>query len=169
MIPEYFKGYVSLISEDMPVLEALNHYGPGYLSPLWSDYMSLGNQVYEDGKWTIREILVHLIDAERIFAYRALRIARGDRTPLTGFDHDAYVSNSRANNRSFESVLQELSAVRNATIALFESFDNDQLNLFGTASGKEVSVLALGFMICGHLVHHTDIINSRYLPLLRPD
>lgn len=118
---------------------------------------------YEVGKWTIKEMLLHCIDTERIFAYRALRVARQDQTPLTGFDQDAYAEPSKANNRSFESLLNEYKSVREATISLFDSFDDDMLLAKGFASNSPISVRALGFIIMGHENHHCDVLKERYL------
>lgn len=118
---------------------------------------------YEVGKWTIKEMLLHCIDTERIFAYRALRVARQDQTPLPGFDQDAYAEPSKANNRSFESLLNEYKSVRAATISLFDSFDDDMLLAKGFASNSPISVRALGFIIMGHENHHCDVLKERYL------
>ncbi|MEZ4802649.1 MAG: DinB family protein [Gelidibacter sp.] len=118
---------------------------------------------YAEGKWTIKEVLLHLVDAERIFAYRALRIAREDQTPLPGFDQDIYVVPSKANDRSFESLINEYKTVRDATIALFDTFDQKMLTAIGTASNSPISVRALGFIIMGHENHHCEVIKERYL------
>lgn len=118
---------------------------------------------YGKDKWTIAEVLLHVIDAERIFQCRALRIARHDKTPLAGFDQDAYVPNSGARQRSRESIVAEYKAVRKASISLFSTFNAKTLNLKGTASNSAISVAALGFIICGHQKHHRNIIRERYL------
>jgi uncharacterized damage-inducible protein DinB len=118
---------------------------------------------YAEDKWTIKDILLHLIDAERIFAYRALRIGRGDKTPLAGFEENDYVPNAMANCRSLESLLEEFQFVRNATLSLFNSFSNEQLLYLGTASDNTISVRAIGFVISGHQKHHLKIIKERYL------
>jgi hypothetical protein len=118
---------------------------------------------YGKDKWTTAEILLHIIDAERVFQYRALRFARMDRTPLPGFDQDLFVPNSNANNRSKESLIEEYIAVRKSTIALYSSFDKADLQKVGIASDSETSVAAVGFIICGHQRHHRDIIKERYL------
>lgn len=118
---------------------------------------------YAEGKWTIKEMVLHIIDTERIFAYRALRIARQDQTPLPGFDQDAYVPTSKANDRSLESLLDEYKTVRHATIALFDSFDDEMLMQVGTASNSPLSVRAAGFILIGHENHHCEIIRERYL------
>lgn len=118
---------------------------------------------YDDGKWSVAEVLVHLIDTERVFQYRALRFARNDATSLPGFDQDAYVPHSKANKRNLDSILKEYLAVRKATISLFESFDDEMMCRGGMASNSFMSVRALGFLICGHERHHKQILESRYL------
>ncbi len=118
---------------------------------------------YDVGKWTIKEIILHLIDTERIFGYRALRFARQDQTTLEGFDQDIYVIPSKANGRSFENLLNEYEYVRRATISLFESFDEEMLLTTGTANNSVISVRAIGFIIMGHENHHCDVIKQRYL------
>lgn len=118
---------------------------------------------YAEDKWTIKELLLHIIDAERVFAYRALRIARGDQTPLAGFDQDDYVPMSKAGERSAASLIAEYQAVRQATLHLFQNFTPEMLDRMGTASGKPVSALALTFMLAGHEKHHLNILKERYL------
>ncbi|TYA58927.1 DinB family protein [Formosa maritima] len=118
---------------------------------------------YEIGKWTIKDIIQHLIDAERVFAYRALRFARKDNTPLPGFEENDYTIAANANKRSREELLKEYQAVRESTIMLFKNFDEDTLKLVGIASNSNMSVRAIGFVIIGHETHHCDVIKSRYL------
>ncbi len=118
---------------------------------------------YAEGKWTIKEIIQHVIDTERIFAYRALRISRYDTTPLPGFDENDYVNNSFGNSRSIQDLLTEMAVVRQATLSLFKSFSNEQLLLIGTASNNQISVRAIGFIIIGHQKHHQIIFEERYL------
>lgn len=117
---------------------------------------------YAEGKWTIKEVILHMIDTERIFSYRALRIARQDQTPLPGFDQDLYVAPSLANHRSLDSLLKEYIAVKTATITLFESFDDEMLMQIGTASNSPISVRALGFIVMGHENHHCEVLRQRY-------
>lgn len=118
---------------------------------------------YAEGKWTIKDILLHLIDSERIFAYRALRFARKDKTPLASFDENAYVDEANANSRSIQDLLSEMLVVRQATLALFKSFSEEQLLRKGIASNNPMSVRALGFTIIGHQNHHQRIFQERYL------
>jgi uncharacterized damage-inducible protein DinB len=118
---------------------------------------------YAEGKWTIKDIIQHVIDTERIFAYRALRISRNDATPLPGFEENDYVENTKANERGIQDLLAEFSAVRYATLFLFKSFSEEQLKRMGTASGTAISVRAIGFIIIGHQKHHQNIFQERYL------
>jgi len=118
---------------------------------------------YQDGKWTIREIIIHLMDAERIFTYRALRFSRNDQTPLSGFDENEYVPESNAATRSLDSLIEEYSALRNSTIALYKNFTPQMTMRTGIANGKEISVRALGYVIPGHEIHHMGVIKDRYL------
>ena len=118
---------------------------------------------YAERKWTIKDIIQHVIDAERIFSYRALRIGRGDKTPLAGFEENDYVPNAMANTKSLETLLAEFQFVRNSTLCLFKSFSEEQLTYLGTASNNSISVRAIGFIILGHQNHHLKIIKERYL------
>jgi len=118
---------------------------------------------YAPDKWTIKEVLVHVIDTERIFAYRALRFARNDKTALPGYEQNDYVPYSRANERSLESIFREYSAVRVATLSFFESLSGEDFLRSGTANGNPASVRALAYQIAGHELHHVKIIKERYL------
>lgn len=118
---------------------------------------------YAEGKWTIKDILQHLIDCERIFAYRALRFSRGDKTELPGFDENEYALTADGNQRSIKDLLTELALVRQATLALFKNFDDETLKRSGVASKNQMSVRAAGFIIIGHQNHHQRIFEERYL------
>jgi uncharacterized damage-inducible protein DinB len=118
---------------------------------------------YAEGKWTIKEIIQHVIDTERIFSYRALRISRNDITALPGFDENDYALNTNANDRHLQSLLTELSIVRQSTLALFKSFSEEQIKRIGIASNHEISVRAIGFIIIGHQKHHQKVYKERYL------
>ncbi len=118
---------------------------------------------YAEGKWTIKDILQHLIDCERIFSYRALRFARFDPTPLPGFDENDYALNSGGNARSIQNLLSELLTVRESTLSLFKNFSDQILMRKGMASGSEMTVRALGFIIIGHQNHHQSVFEERYL------
>lgn len=118
---------------------------------------------YAEGKWTIKDIIQHIIDTERIFGYRALRISRNDKTPLPGFEENEYVDNTNANDRNIQDLLAEFSAVRHSNLFLFKSFSQEQLKRIGTASKNEISVRAIGFIIIGHQKHHQKVFQERYL------
>jgi len=118
---------------------------------------------YAEGKWSLAEALVHMIDTERIFQYRALCIARNDKTALPGFEQDTYVPYSNAANRSKSDLIDEYIAVRDSTISLFDSFDDEAVKRIGSVSGSKMSVRALGFIISGHQAHHVRILRERYL------
>ena len=118
---------------------------------------------YAEGKWTPKDILLHIIDTERVFVYRAMRIARQDKTEMVGFEQDDYIDAGKANNRTINSLIEEYKAVRNATIVLFDSFSDEELKSIGKANGSPVSVRAIGYIITGHENHHNNVIRERYL------
>ena len=118
---------------------------------------------YAEGKWTIKELIQHIIDAERVLSYRALRFSRNDSTDLHGFDEDWYVEYSNGNERNFKDILQEFTHLRNATISLFNSFNDEMLSMTGSSNGSDMTVRALGFIISGHHLHHIKIIKEKYL------
>ncbi|MEO7360376.1 MAG: DinB family protein [Gemmatimonadaceae bacterium] len=124
------------------------------------------NLGYAPGKWTLKESLIHVCDTERIFSYRALRIARGDETPLTSFEQDDYVPESRANRRSMTDILAEFRLIRASTVALVKSFDDIAIDKRGTASGNPVSTRAVCWIIAGHAAHHIGLTRDRYVPAL---
>lgn len=125
-----------------------------------------GNFRYAANKWTIKEVLGHVIDAERIFTYRALRIGRGDETPLSSFEQDDYVKNGGFPTRTLADLVEEFDAVRGASISLFRSFDDAAWGRRGTASQKPVTVRALGFITAGHQIHHRVILEESYFPAI---
>jgi DinB family protein len=122
---------------------------------------------YAPDKWSIRQMLGHVIDAERIFSYRALRIARGDKTPIEGFEQDDYVTNGPFEHCTLAQLLDEFATVRRATALLFRSFDAQAWARRGTASNNEVSVRALAYIIAGHELHHIEVLREKYLPALK--
>ncbi|MGB8214650.1 MAG: DinB family protein [Anaerolineales bacterium] len=117
---------------------------------------------WAEGEWTIKEILVHILDSERIFCYRALRFARNDATPLAGFEQDAYVPYTGANERTLPAILAEYAAVRQATLTFFDSLDENALTRTGLVTGNRVSVRAAAWMIAGHEIHHLHSIQENY-------
>jgi uncharacterized damage-inducible protein DinB len=159
----YYAGYITLVPNDGRVLNHLRANLETTKTFIRSFPAEKLSTPHEPGEWTIKEILIHVSDTERIFAYRALRIARNDPTELPGFDQDAYVPTSGANERGIESILEEYSAVRMATITLLESFPEDTLTQTGTASGNPLSVRAATYIIAGHELHHMNSIRENYL------
>jgi len=119
---------------------------------------------YAPGKWSIKEVIGHINDAERIFAYRLLRIARGDQTPLPGFEQDDYIKTANSASRSLASLREEFNSIRHASITLVRSLDDASWLRRGTASGKEISALSLAFIVAGHALHHQAILEKEYLP-----
>lgn len=160
-IPPHFVGYISQVTESDPVavLAGQIDVTAGLLRGL-SDADAL--QRYAPGKWSVKEVVGHLTDTERIMAYRALRIARGDETPLPGFDEKAYVPPAKFDARPLAELVADFRAVRTATLGLFKSFDGEAWRRRGTASGKPISVRALGYVIPGHERHHVEILKTRY-------
>lgn len=128
-----------------------------------SNASAVAQHAYAPGKWTLAESLVHVIDTERVFAYRIMRIARGDKTPLPGFDQDAWVPESRVSSRNLSDILTELTAVRQASVTLIRSLDDRAARQSGVASNAPISVRALVWMVAGHFAHHMEITRTRYL------
>ena len=159
----YYEKYINLVGEQT-LLEALES---GIISILAiSEKVEKANKEkfsYAVEKWSVQDLILHLIDTERIFCYRALCISRKDKTSFPGFEENDYVVSAKANQRGFESIIAEFVAVRNATISLFESFNDEQMQEIGTASNFPVSARAIGFIISGHQIHHENILNERYL------
>lgn len=158
----YYENYVSKAG-DLSLLEALNesfNVTLSFFNNISEDKMEYA---YAEGKWSIKEVIQHIIDTERVFAYRALRFSRNDKTELPGFDENAYTPSSEANRRAKVSLIEEYSNVRKSTINLFKSFTNGMLLQSGKASGGDMSVRAIGFINIGHEKHHCQVIKERYL------
>lgn len=161
-VPAYYRPYIEKVP-DLPLLEALafsQQQVREVMTPLNEDQLAYR---YEEDKWTIKEIVQHLMDAERVFNYRAMRFARADQTELPGFEQDDYILPSRANLRAIQDILAEFDAQRLSTLALFGSFSAEMLPRTGIASGVVVSVQAIGYITAGHDLHHIQIIQERYL------
>lgn len=161
-IPSFYKNYVKQI-EEPDMLQALRISGHRMSELVHSIPADKADFAYAPGKWTVRELLCHTMDAERIFCYRALRFARNDKTPLSGFEENDYAPQANASGRSLQKLATEMAHLRSSTIDLFESLTPEMLNRRGTANGKELSVIALGFIIPGHETHHRKILMERYL------
>ncbi|NEU09286.1 DinB family protein [Flavihumibacter sp. R14] len=157
----YYATYINTVSEN--VLGEMEYQATSLpaLLKLISDEKSC--YAYAVGKWTIKELVGHMIDTERIMAYRALRIARNDKTPLAGFEENDYVANASFNDRNLQSLADEFAAVRRANSYFFNSLTEEEYNRRGTASEKPVSVRALLYILVGHVNHHRRILEERYL------
>jgi hypothetical protein len=166
-LPTYFDRYILQYEENTTLLEAIQ-ISIDELDTLPLDqWKALGSQVYAPNKWTIKDILQHIIDVERIFSYRAMSFARGEEQRLPSFDEDAYALQTDANNRPFEDLIAELKIVHYATKALFQSFTPEMLLKTGIGFKGEYSVAAIGFTLAGHQLWHFKIIEERYMPLLK--
>ncbi len=121
------------------------------------------DHAYAEGKWTLRQLVQHMMDTERVFAYRALRIARMDQTPLAGFDENQWAEHANASARGWKDMLREFRQLRRSNVLMFASFSKEELAARGNASGKDITVAALGYMLVGHAEHHINIIKERYL------
>ncbi len=160
----YYKPYIDVVvGNEKGIIENLKNTLTEVLNTLSKIPENKQEYRYTEGKWTIKELIQHLIDSERVFAYRALRFARNDATELAGFEQDDYVTVFDANTRDFDELLEDLELTRKSTILLFKSFGEKELMRIGTASGNDMSVRALGYVISGHLVHHFNIMKERYL------
>ncbi len=161
--PSYYEGYLSVLSPQTNLLEELeaSHY---YFIKFVQDVpMDKFDYRYAEGKWTIKEIIQHLIDSERVYAYRALRFSRNDKTELPGFDENDFMVNCDANKRHLKDLLHEFSLVRHTTLELFRSLSEEALCHTGKANGSAMSVRAIGFMIIAHQEHHKNIFRELYL------
>lgn len=159
----YYAPYVQSVSNEYTLIEELEISVHRLIKFVQNIPLDKFDYRYEEGKWTIKDILQHLIDAERIFAYRALRFSRNDQTQLASFDENEYVIEANANRRSIQDLLTELAVVRQSTLSLFRSFSQEELVRNGIASNNPMSVRALGFVIIGHQNHHQRIFEERYL------
>ncbi|MCF3109106.1 DinB family protein [Niabella sp. CC-SYL272] len=165
-MPAYFDRYINQVPEELEIVPAIQKSILDVYQLDKEKINSLGDQVYAPGKWTIKQLLLHIADTERVFIYRALRFARKDSTPAQSFDENLFANNSNAGERTLESLLDELVAVRQSTLAFYKNLSNEQLLSIGHTYNTEMSVLAVGFTIVGHQAHHFKIIEERYFPLL---
>jgi hypothetical protein len=161
-VPEWCHGYINQVKEN-DLMTAFANQTQALIKFLKKIPVAKRDFRYAKGKWTIKEMLQHILDAERVFAYRALCIAIKDATTLPSFDENDYANNSKAKKRNWDDMIEELTMLRKSTEILFRSFDKAQLDTSGTASGRPMYVLAVGFIIVGHINHHINIIKERYL------
>jgi len=157
-----YGGYISLIGDD-DIIEVLKEQRKTSEKFLKTFTEKQGNYSYADGKWTVKEVLGHVIDTEKIMAYRALSFARGEKQSLPGFEQDDYVAESNFNKRSLADLINEFITIRESNIILFKSFNEEILIRRGTANESEVTVLALIYIIAGHEKHHMKFLKERYV------
>tara|TARA_R110002124_G_scaffold181455_3_gene348845 strand:- start:1156 stop:1662 length:507 start_codon:yes stop_codon:yes gene_type:complete len=165
VMPPFFDRYIQL-GEDIELLVALEKYNPEALFENIGQLEALKDKTYAPNKWTIKDILQHVIDNERIMAYRALRFSRKDATVLPGYEEALLASHSIASQRTITDLMDEFRAIRNSTNSLFKYMSDDMLLSSGNANGIVISALSLGYVIVGHAIHHQKIIIERYLGLL---
>ncbi|AZA75087.1 DinB family protein [Chryseobacterium indoltheticum] len=162
---KYIQRYLDLIpSENW--LEELKKSGEKTVSLFSFLTEEQSKFAYAEGKWTLKEVLLHLSDTERIFQYRILAIARGEKSELPGFDEELYAQNSFANERNLDSLLEEYQLVRKSSQILLETMNSSVLNNIGTANGNQISAQTIGKLIVGHNIHHLNVVDERYLPKL---
>jgi hypothetical protein len=159
---DFHRTYLTYLGDE-PVMKALKKNSRQFKKLLSEIPGKKVDFAYAPGKWTIKEMLQHIIDAERVFSYRALRFARKDATPIPGFDEKEWAAHAEASRRKWEDLVDEFKAVRKATERLFASFGPDQWLSVGTASNQSSNTLALGYLCSGHVIHHMRIIRERYL------
>ncbi|MEO6166742.1 MAG: DinB family protein [Chitinophagales bacterium] len=159
--PEYYERYIAKVAGNpLDALRTNNNILRKMIMRLSRKDL---NYRYAEGKWSIKEILVHLMDGERVFCYRALRFSRNDATELPGFEENDWVPNSNANSRKLRSIFREYAATRNSTIEMFSNMNKEMLNRSGVANGKPISVRSILFVVAGHELHHMRIILERYI------
>lgn len=162
-VPQYYKGYVEVIQEDAELLPLLIESRDEFVALIEGIPEEKETFSYAPEKWTVKELIAHICDAERVFSYRALRFGRGDMTDLPGFEQDDYVTSSRANARPLADMRTEFINIRNATIDLFNGFGEKEFQRFGSANGLRVDVNSLGYIMIGHQYHHMSILQTKYL------
>lgn len=158
----YYGRYIDLVANG-DIVDSLQKQLPEMLSLINSIPEESGDKRYAPGKWSIRDVIGHVIDGERIFVYRALRFSRSDLTPVPGFEENDYAANGPYSRVSLADLADEFEHVRRATIHFFANLDDQALSRRGTANGAEISVRALAFVIAGHELHHRGVIRDRYL------
>lgn len=161
-VPSFYHNYISQVPEN-DLSDAFQSETPALISFIETIPSAKYDYRYAEGKWTVKEVLQHIVDAERVFSYRALRFARKDPTPLPGFDENLFAENANADKRDWKQIVDEFKFVRKSSEYLFNSFDKEQLDAAGTANNNSIYVLGIGFIVIGHSLHHMKILKERYL------
>lgn len=163
--PPYYDQYFALVGSDI-LIDELNQSHFETQSIILSFENKFGDFKYAEGKWSIKQVLMHVSDTERVLQYRMMCIARGEKTSLPGFDENAYVANAFCEDRSLDEILEELNTVRHATITLLGGLNKNVWLNEGLANNNKVNVAAIAYMICGHEIHHRNVITDRYVSAL---
>lgn len=162
--PEYYHKYIELAG-DNSIVDQIEYHGlESYLENL-DQLVSIGDKVYTQGKWSIKQIIQHLIDTERVYVYRAMRFLRKDKTELPGFDHNAYGEIANVDHRTVEDLLEEYQLVRMTSHLFFKNLSEEEFLRSGVANGAQISILAIAYIVVGHPLHHYNIIEEKYLDL----
>lgn len=161
-VPEFYRPYLRFL-EDQSVIEHLQHSAKDFNYLLNTFSNEKAEYRYAEGKWSVKDLIQHVIDAERVFAYRAMRFSRNDNTELPGFEQDDYALHAASDSRDIKDLMSEFTSTRYSTISFFSSLDEVHLTRKGIASGVEFSVEILGYIISGHLLHHLEVIREKYL------
>lgn len=159
---QYFNRYIDLVP-DCSIIEALESYGPNMFEQFILEMTKLENFAYDKGKWTIKQKLQHIIDTERVFSYRALVLSRHDASLLPSFEQDHFTTFADVSKKSVEELMYEWNIVRISTRLLFKNLKNEDLLFIGNVSTQNLNALTLGFCICGHAIHHQNVLVEKYL------
>ena len=160
----YYEPYISLFTnKNKSIIESLDESRNFVIETVKEIPKEKEEYVYAQGKWTIKELLQHIINTERVFNYRALRFARNDKAELLGFEQDNFNLESNANSRELSDLFAEFLVLRSSTISLFKSFDQDILIRIGVASGSDISVRAIGYILAGHSQYHMNVYREKYM------
>ncbi len=165
-MPQYFDRYINQVATD-DLSTSFADSEKEFAGLPVKDLTKIADLAYAPGKWTVKELFQHLIDCERIFAYRALCISRGEKQSLPSFEEDDYAISSESNRREFADILKEYAVVRDSVLLLYQSFSEKMLLAEGLSGGNPINVAAIGFSIIGHRTHHLNILKDRYLPLAK--
>lgn len=163
-LPQFFDTYINLVN-DLDLIDGLQS-SLTLFDPFLENLELIGNLSYEKEKWTTKEVIQHITDNERIQSYRAMRIARNDKTILPGYDEVLLGKNSNANQQEMKDLIAEFKLLRKSNILLFKSFNSEMLQRVGICFQVEISPLALGFVLIGHQMHHLQVLKDKYLPLM---
>jgi DinB superfamily len=164
-VPEFFNRYIGY-APDIELLDSLPTGGIELFQDNLETLQELGQQTYATDKWSIQQMVEHIMDTERIFLNRILRFARNDKTDLPGYDENHYANAARSNEIPLPTLLEQYAEIRRTAVSTFSNFNEEELMRSGTANGYEISVLAMGFILIGHPIHHYNIVKERYYPLI---